>query len=62
MCSRLQILMEIEAKSIQSSQQITVVKQQLAAKNRESRLLQLTANEVKGLSSETRLYEGVGKM
>lgn len=54
--------MEIEAKSIQSSQQITVVKQQLAAKNRESRLLQLTANEVKGLSSETRLYEGVGKM
>jgi prefoldin subunit 1 len=54
--------MEIEQKSIQSSQQINVVKQQIASKKRETRILQLTANEVSSLPSDTHVYEGVGKM
>jgi prefoldin subunit 1 len=57
-----QILFEIEQKSIQSSQQITLVKQQIATKNREGRKLQLTATEVGALPRDTHVYEGVGKM
>ncbi|QDS74251.1 hypothetical protein FKW77_002997 [Venturia effusa] len=56
------ILTEIQAKSEFSSQQIQVVKAQLQAKNREQRMLQLTASEVGILPRETRVYEGVGKM
>jgi len=55
-------LLEIEQKSVLSSQQIAVVKQQISAKNRESRILQLTANEVEALPRDTHIYEGVGKM
>jgi prefoldin subunit 1 len=54
--------MEIEQKSIQSTQQIALVKAQISAKNRESRMLQLTANEVSSLPPSTVVYEGVGKM
>jgi hypothetical protein len=57
-----QILTEIQAKSEFSSQQIQVVKAQLQAKNREQRMLQLTASEVGILPRETHVYEGVGKM
>jgi len=57
-----QILLEIEQKSTFSSQQIQVVKTQLATKARENRMLQLTANEVGALPRETHIYEGVGKM
>jgi prefoldin subunit 1 len=53
---------EIEQKSLQSSQQISLVKAQLAVKSRESRKLQLTAKEVEELPGGTRVYEGVGKM
>ncbi len=41
---------------------MSVVKAQIAAKQRDVRLLQLTADEVKGLPAETNVYEGVGKM
>jgi hypothetical protein len=57
-----QILMEIEQKSQFSSQQIQVVKAQMASKARENRMLQLTASEVGALPKETHIYEGVGKM
>lgn len=57
-----QVLLEIEQKSAFSSQQMVIVKQQMAAKNREGRILQLTANEVGALPRETPIYEGVGKM
>jgi hypothetical protein len=60
--SRMQVLLEIEQKATFSSQQMVIVKQQMAAKNRESRMLQLTANEVGALPRETHIYEGVGKM
>jgi chaperonin cofactor prefoldin len=54
--------MEIEQKSQFSSQQIQVVKAQMASKARENRMLQLTASEVSALPKETHVYEGVGKM
>lgn len=57
-----QILLEIEQKSQFSSQQITIVKGQMAAKARENRMLQLTASEVGVLPRETHIYEGIGKM
>lgn len=39
-----------------------IVKNQLATNARETRMLQLTANEVGALPRETPIYEGVGKM
>jgi hypothetical protein len=54
--------MEIEQKSQFSSQQIQVVKAQMASKARENRMLQLTASEVGALPKDTHVYEGVGKM
>ncbi|KAF1810329.1 Prefoldin, partial [Eremomyces bilateralis CBS 781.70] len=56
------ILIEIEQKASFSQQQISIVKSQMAAKSRESRMLQLTAKEVESLPVETKVYEGVGKM
>jgi len=56
------VLMEIEAKSQQSSQQMAIVKGQIAAKTREARILQLTSAEIATLPTTTPLYEGVGKM
>lgn len=57
-----QLLGEIEQKAAFSQQQITIVKSQIAAKNRESRMLQLTTVELDGLPKDANIYEGVGKM
>lgn len=57
-----QLLTEIEQKAAFSQQQIGVVKAQIAAKNREARMLQLTSTEVSSLPKDTNVYEGVGKM
>ncbi|KAF2704532.1 Prefoldin [Pleomassaria siparia CBS 279.74] len=56
------LLQEIGQKKAFSEQQLLVVKQQKAARNRETRMLQLTANEVDSLPKDTKVYEGVGKM
>jgi len=56
------LLQEIEQKAAFSQQQIGIVKAQIAAKNREGRILQLTSSEVASLPEETNVYEGVGKM
>ncbi|KAF2234621.1 Prefoldin [Viridothelium virens] len=56
------LLQEIEQKAAQSQQQINVVKAQIASKNRDSRMVQLTLNEVDSLPDKTNVYEGVGKM
>ncbi|KAI9677095.1 MAG: hypothetical protein M1817_006934 [Caeruleum heppii] len=56
------LVQEIEAQAVQAQQQINVVKTQIAAKQRDVRLLQLTSNEVSSLPSDTKVYEGVGKM
>ncbi len=57
-----QLLQEIEAQAIQSQQQISLVRQQIAVKQREIRMLDLTSKEVSSLPSGTNVYEGVGKM
>jgi prefoldin subunit 1 len=38
------------------------VRAQIASKNRESRMLQLSAVELDALPKETPIYDGVGKM
>ena len=57
-----QLLQEIEQKAAFSQQQLGIVRAQMAAKSRESRMLQLTSSEVSSLPEGTRVYEGVGKM
>ncbi|KAF2761600.1 Prefoldin [Pseudovirgaria hyperparasitica] len=57
-----QLLEEIEQKAMFSQQQINIVKSQMAAKNRESRMVQLTATELSSLPKDTNVYEGCGKM
>jgi len=56
------LVQEIENQAIQSQQQIVNVRQQMAIKTREIRMLELTSKEVAGLPSGTNIYEGVGKM
>lgn len=60
--SKPQLLQEIEQKNTQAQQQISLVKAQIAAKNREKRLVQLTVAELNSLPAETPVYDGVGKM
>lgn len=55
-------MQEIESQALLSQQQINVVKSQIAAKQRDIRLLELTSSEVGVLPKETIVYEGVGKM
>lgn len=57
-----QLVQEIETQAIAAQQQISVVKTQMAGKQREIRKNQLTTNEMSTLPSETKVYEGVGKM
>lgn len=62
-CSQLsQLLQEIETRALASQQQIGITKAQLTAKQRDIRMQQLTSKELSDLPSETRVYEGVGKM
>lgn len=53
---------EIESQAIAAQQQITLVRTQLASKQREMRLAQLTRSEMASLPADTAVYEGVGKM
>ncbi|POS80410.1 hypothetical protein DHEL01_v201220 [Diaporthe helianthi] len=56
------LLREIEANHIKSQQDISLARSQLASKQREKRLAQLTSTEISSLTPGTPLYEGVGKM
>jgi hypothetical protein len=58
----IQLVQEIETQAIQSQQQISLVRSQIASKQREIRILELTSKEVGDLPSSTNIYEGVGKM
>ena len=55
-------MQEIETQAISAQKEISIVKSALAIKQRDIRLLDLTAGEVKDLPQETKVYEGVGKM
>jgi prefoldin subunit 1 len=57
-----QLLQEIETRAVQSQQQLNITKAQITAKQRETRLLELTSKEIGSLPKETNVYEGVGKM
>ncbi|KAJ5597770.1 hypothetical protein N7537_007854 [Penicillium hordei] len=56
------LLQEIETRAIASQQQISITKAHMTAKQRDIRMLQLTSKELSELPSETKVYEGVGKM
>jgi prefoldin subunit 1 len=58
----IQLLQEVETQAVLSQQKITQTQAELSAKRRDGRLNQLTSNELKSLSKDTKVYEGVGKM
>ena len=45
-----------------AQREINIVKGAVSAKQRDIRMLELTSNEVKQLSKDVKVYEGVGKM
>ncbi|EMD01247.1 hypothetical protein BAUCODRAFT_21176 [Baudoinia panamericana UAMH 10762] len=57
-----QLLQEISAKAQFAEQQLGIVRTQMATKNRESRMLQLSTTEMNALPKDTPVYDGVGKM
>ncbi|KAK5120546.1 hypothetical protein LTR85_006202 [Meristemomyces frigidus] len=57
-----QLLQEISSKAAFAEQQLGIVRAQIASKNRESRMLQLSNTEMDALAKETPVYNGVGKM
>jgi prefoldin subunit 1 len=57
-----QLLQEVETQAILSQQKITQTQAELNTKRRDARLNLLTSNELKSLSKDTNVYEGVGKM
>ncbi|KAL8854596.1 MAG: hypothetical protein Q9221_000631 [Calogaya cf. arnoldii] len=56
------LVQEIETQAITAQREINVVKAAVASKQRDVRMLELTSTEVKQLSSDTKVYEGIGKM
>ncbi|MCJ1475898.1 hypothetical protein MMC13_004562 [Lambiella insularis] len=56
------LVQEIEIQAISAQREINVVKSTISAKQRDARLLELTISELKILTKETKVYEGVGKM
>lgn len=47
---------------MQSQRQLSIVRAQVNARQREIKLQELTLEQLKGLGPETRMYEAVGKM
>ena len=54
--------MQIQQTAVQSQRNLNVSKQQIAVKERERRILQLTIEEITSLQGDVNLYKGVGKM
>lgn len=57
-----QLAREIETQAVAAQQQIGLARTQMAAKQREQRLVSLTLSELASLPEEAVVYEGVGKM
>lgn len=55
-------MQEIQDSAIFSQQQLQMVKAQMAAKQRDIRLTQLTSSELDNIPQDTNVYEGIGKM
>jgi len=58
----LQILHQIQQTAVNANRNLNLTKAQIAAKERERRILQLTMNEIGALDPEVNVYRGVGKM
>ncbi|KAL0951767.1 hypothetical protein HGRIS_008439 [Hohenbuehelia grisea] len=56
------ILLQIQQTAVQSQRALNTAKQQIAAKDRERRILQLTINELGQMGTDVNHYKGVGKM
>ncbi|KAL8781659.1 MAG: hypothetical protein Q9213_005924 [Squamulea squamosa] len=56
------LVQEIETQAVTAQREINVVRAAVASKQRDVRMLELTSTEVKQLSNDTKVYEGVGKM
>ncbi|KAL9031711.1 MAG: hypothetical protein Q9196_000259 [Gyalolechia fulgens] len=56
------LVQEIETQAINAQREINVVKAAIISKQRDIRMLDLTSTEVRQLSDDTKVYEGVGKM
>ncbi|KAL8795229.1 MAG: hypothetical protein Q9195_002240 [Heterodermia aff. obscurata] len=56
------LVQEIESQALSAQREISIVKAAVSAKQRDIRMLELTSNEVKQLSKDVKVYEGVGKM
>ncbi|OCH88754.1 Prefoldin [Obba rivulosa] len=56
------ILVQIQQTAVQSQRALNISRQQIAAKERERRILQLTIEEITSLEGDVNLYKGVGKM
>ncbi|MCJ1430080.1 hypothetical protein MMC29_007995 [Sticta canariensis] len=56
------LVQEIESQAKSAQREINVVKGAVATKQRDVRMLELTASELKQLGPGTKVYDGVGKM
>ena len=57
-----QILIQIQQTAIQSRRSLDLSLQQIQAKERERRILQLTIDEITQMPQDVNMYKGVGKM
>jgi prefoldin subunit 1 len=57
-----QVLAEIEQRAVISAQSLQQVNNQIAASEREKRMLELTQKELGSYPKDTPVYIGVGKM
>ncbi|TEB39932.1 Prefoldin [Coprinellus micaceus] len=56
------ILVQIQQTAIQSRRSLDLSVQQIQAKERERRILQLTIDEISQMPQDVNMYKGVGKM
>lgn len=57
-----QLYGEIQTQALKTQQELALGRSQAAAKQRETRMVQLTLKEMEALPDDTPVYEGVGKM
>jgi chaperonin cofactor prefoldin len=55
-------LFQIQQTAVQSQRALSVTRQQVASKERERRILQLTKSEIGQTEDSVNVYRGVGKM
>ncbi|KAI9469756.1 MAG: Prefoldin [Benjaminiella poitrasii] len=56
------VFVELQNKYVQSQQQVNATKAQIAGKQRERKLAELTRRELDGLDDDTKTYKPIGKM